>query len=81
MLDGDELGEDADGDLLRRDRADVEADRARARCAAARPACRSSTQRVVDARDLGAAADQAEVAEIARRQRAQRVEIVACGRA
>ena len=37
---------------------------------------RSSLQRLVDARDLGAAADQAEIAQVARRQRAQRVEVV-----
>ena len=33
-------------------------------------------ERVEDARDLRAAADQAEISEIARRQRAHRVEVV-----
>ena len=75
VLDGDQLGEDADGDLLRRDGADVEADRrVHARQRLGRHPVRR--QRVVDARDLGAAADQAEVAQLARRQRAQRLEIV-----
>ena len=75
VLDGDQLREDADGDLLRRDGADVEADR---RVDALQQLGRHAVrgQRVVDARHLGAAADQAEIAQVARRQRAQRFEIV-----
>ena len=62
MADRDQLGEDADGDFGRRDRADVEADRRVHALRGTRPASLRLEQRVEDARHLGAAADQAEVA-------------------
>src|SRR5262249_7281790 len=72
---GNELCENADGDFLRRDRADVETDRrmdvredvgARAFIA----------QLIVDACDLGPAADESEIPEFPRRERTHRIEIV-----
>ncbi len=78
--DGDQLREDADGDFGRRDGADVEADR-RVHAVEALGGMPSASSASIDARDLGAAADQAEVVEVARRQRAQRVEVVRGGRA
>ncbi len=76
VLHGDQLGEDADGDFLRRDGADVEADRRVDALRASRAASGRRVERVVDARDLRAAADEPEVAQLARRERAQRVEVV-----
>src|SRR5438067_73461 len=75
MFDGDELRENADGDFLRRHRADVEADwRVDARKGFRRH--RVGGQRVVDARYLRAAADETEISQLARREGAQRLEIV-----
>src|SRR3954471_20266589 len=75
VLHGDQLGEDADGDLLRRHGADVEADwRVHALEQGGRRLVLG--ERAVDARDLGAAADQSEIAQVARRERAQRLEVV-----
>src|SRR5262249_340586 len=75
VLDGDGLGGDADGDLLRRDGADVEPDR---RMHHAQGVGRDAflAQRVEDPFDLRLAADEADVAERHRRERAQRVEVV-----
>ena len=75
VLDGDQLGEDADGDFLRRDGADVEAD-GRVDVLERLGRHLVGEQLVVDARHLGAAADEAEIAQLARRQRAQRLEVV-----
>ena len=80
MLHRDQLGEDADRNLLRRDRADVEADRG-VHLLQVLVGHGVGLQRLVDPRDLGAAADEPEVAQLARRQRTQRFEVVACGRA
>src|SRR5690242_4345680 len=66
VLHRDQLGEDADGDLLRRDGADVETDwRMHAR--QQRRIHALFDQRVVDTRDLGAAADQPQVSQFAGR--------------
>src|SRR5215207_3868641 len=73
--DGDELGENADGDLGRRDGADFEADR-RVHAIQALERHAFGDQRVPDARHLGPAPDQTEVAEVARGERAQGVQIV-----
>src|SRR5438876_6462758 len=75
MFHGNELGQDADGDLLRRHRADVEADR-RVDALQGDSGVPIGYQRVVDARDLRAAADQAEIAQLPRREGAQRLEVV-----
>src|SRR5687767_9945152 len=72
---GDQLGEDADGDFLRSNRADVETDRG---VHALEPVRLEAfpEQLVVNALYLRLAADQAEVAKGSCRQRAQRVEVV-----
>src|SRR5258705_10622969 len=73
---GDELGENADGDLLGGHRTDVEADR----CVNVRQAFERHSlfnQGVVDLLDLRLAADQTDVAQFPRGQRPQSVEIVA----
>ena len=75
VLHGDQLRQDADGDLLRCDRADVQADR-RMHALQALAGDAVLLQRVVDAGDLRAAADQAEIPEVPRREGAQRLEIV-----
>src|SRR3982750_1195103 len=71
----DQLGKDRDGDFRRGDRADVEPDR---RVDAAQAFDRHAflLERLEDARDLGPAADQADVAQIARGERAQCFEVV-----
>src|SRR3954471_5307433 len=73
--DGNELREDADGDLGGRDRADVQTDRGvYAPETLARHAL--SLERLEDARHLGAAADQPEVAQVAGGEGAQRLEVM-----
>src|SRR5881392_3469350 len=67
MFHGNELGQDADGDFLRPHRADVEADR-RVDALQGDSGDPVGYQRVVDARDLRAAADQAEIAQFPRRE-------------
>src|SRR5262249_43577928 len=75
VLDGDQLRQDADGDLLWGDRTDVEPDR---RVHAAEDLGRHliGGEGVGETRDLGAAADQTEIAQLARCQHAQRLEVV-----
>src|SRR5215831_13315131 len=75
VLDGDQLREDAHGDFLRRDGADIEADW---RMHAFEQIWRHliGDELVVNARDLRPAADEAQVAELAGRERTQRLEIV-----
>src|SRR6266545_4593585 len=73
--DGNQLGEDADGDLFGRNGADVEPDgRMDARETLDRHPLLD--QRVVDLFHLRLAADETDVPEVARRQRTQRVEVV-----
>ena len=72
---GDELGEDRDGDFFGADRADVEADR-RVHALQAFGRHPFGEQRVVNALHFRLAADQTEIAEVARGERAQCVEIV-----
>ena len=73
--DGDELGDDADGDFGGSDGADVEADRRVHALEALAAAGRFGEKRLTDADDLGAAADEPEVREVARRERAHGLEI------
>src|SRR5262249_10703586 len=75
VLHGNQLGQDADRYLLWRDGADVEANRG----VDAFEQLRRHTvggERVVDSRDFCAAAKQAEIAQLSRREDAQRLEIV-----
>src|SRR5262245_9917115 len=75
VLDGDQLRQDADGNLLWRDSADVEADG----CVyPLEPLDRDAlgVQRIVYSGDLRAAADETEVPHVLFRQRAKRLEIV-----
>src|SRR5438094_2726396 len=75
VLDGNQLRKNADRDFLRRDGADVEADRRVHACEQlGRHLIRH--ERVVTARNLRAAADETEIAELPRRERAHRLEIV-----
>src|SRR4030095_6773122 len=75
VLGGDELGDNAHGDLLRGDRADVQPDG----CVHSLERfvrCAFLDERVEDTSDLGLAANQATVTQRGSRQRAERIEIV-----
>ena len=73
VLDRDELGEDADGDLLGCDRADVETDR-RVHVLERIGRDLVGDELVVDARDFRAAANQAEIPQFERRKSPKRFE-------
>ena len=75
MFDGDELGQNAHGDLLGRHCADVEAD-GRVHLPEYIGWHSRREQLVVNPSDLGPAADETEVAQVARRQRPQGFQIV-----
>ena len=75
MKDCNQLGKDTDRDFGRRHGANVEADR-RVHAGEALGRQAFVLQRVEDAGDFCAASDQAQVAEVAGRQRAERVEIM-----
>ena len=74
--DRDQFGDDGDGDFLRGDGADVEANRGMDGLEAVDRDGAILDEHVVDPLHLGAAADETEVAQVPRRERPQRVEIV-----